>query len=131
MERVRVYWNLHRNLFSIMSMKTGRVIGHAEAVSLKNANFVVRPGGRAKVLREKRKNVHAFVIGELTTDSLDEGVHVSYNPYETATFVDVTGKPVQYAPGAVLRKIAGKPVVRLAQAIPNSVIPSGDGTLIP
>ena len=35
-------------------------------VLLSNVKFVVRQGGRKRALKERRRNVHAFVIGTLT-----------------------------------------------------------------
>lgn len=116
MSRVRVYWNLHRNTFSVQAVETGRVFLHADDLTLTDVRFVVRKGGRDRVLDERRKNVHAFVVGEwdaLGTTGLDEGAHVRYNPYQHATFVNLLGEPVLAAEAAFLRKVAGKPQVRL------------------
>ena len=48
--------------------------------------------GREKVLREKRKNVHAFVKGYLqdaeNVDTDRPATQVTYNPYKYETFVD-------------------------------------------
>lgn len=43
----------------------GRVIGHATAVELRDPVPFVSALGRARVLREGRKNVHAWIRGEL------------------------------------------------------------------
>ena len=58
---VQVYRNLHKNLMSIR--QNGIVKCHAENVVLQNADFIVGQKGRERVLREKKKNVHAFVKG--------------------------------------------------------------------
>jgi hypothetical protein len=69
--RVSVYFNLHRRLFSVRAEEgpaAGRVIAHARHVTLgghSGCSFVVQEGGRQRVLAEGRKNVHAFVRGEL------------------------------------------------------------------
>ncbi len=42
---------------------TGRVIGYTESVNLEDVEFKVSEAGRQRLLREKRKNVHAFAIG--------------------------------------------------------------------
>lgn len=58
---------------------------------IKEARFLVSEKGRLRVLREKRKNVHAGVRGYLTFDSTlnvrDFTQQVSYNPYKNETFV--------------------------------------------
>ena len=63
--KVQVYRNLHNGLISIQDLSTGLVLGHAYAVDLKRADFIVREAGRQQVIKEKRKNVHAFVRGEV------------------------------------------------------------------
>jgi hypothetical protein len=84
---VDVYKNLHKDTWSIRSVKTGRVIGHSDLLLLADAEFIVRPGGRNRVLKERRKNVHAVVRGSLVAV---EDLHpqpnkvysqVSYDPY--------------------------------------------------
>ena len=61
--RVMVYYNLHKHTFSVTYKS--KVILHADYVKLKDVEFRVRQGGQEKVRDEKRKNVHAFVIGNL------------------------------------------------------------------
>lgn len=62
-KQYKVYRNLHNGLFSIQDKDTGLVVGHAESVSMIDCEFKVNESGRQRVLKEKRKNVHAFVIG--------------------------------------------------------------------
>jgi hypothetical protein len=78
-------------------------------VHIRNPEFVVRKAGRERVLREGKKNVHAFVRGEITyfddfdPDYLDYSL-VSYNPYKFDTFVDVCDvTPVRTAKRAILQ----------------------------
>ena len=106
--RVEVYFNLHKHLFSVRSARSGRVILHTDKVHIHNPEFVVRQGGRQRVLREGKKNVHAFVRGEITyftdfdPDYLDYTL-VAYNPYKHETFVDVCDvRPVRTAKRAML-----------------------------
>ena len=63
--RVQVYRNLNNGLISIQDLSTGLVLGHASAVDLQRATFIVREAGRQQVIREQRKNVHAFVRGKV------------------------------------------------------------------
>ena len=92
--RVMVYYNLHKKTFSVQYK--GRVILYADYVKLGNVEFRVREGGKEKVRQEMRKNVHAFVIGDLldycqypcenmppeTNDKV-----ITYNPYKYDSFV--------------------------------------------
>jgi hypothetical protein len=69
---------------------------HADMVKLSDVEFRVRKGGKERVRGEKRKNVHAFVIGDLIdycehpcSEVLEPsfGDLVTYNPYENDSFI--------------------------------------------
>lgn len=111
--KVKVYRNLHKDLFSIVSVRTGKVIAHAYSVELKNCKFRVQPAGRKRVLLEKKKNVHAYVTGELVAMSETVPTHLlweylewedaQYNPYKFETFVNyLTHEPIHEADRVVL-----------------------------
>jgi hypothetical protein len=64
-----VYFNLHSGLWSVKALDgflKGKVVGHAERIRLKDCEFKVSEAGRQRVLRERCKNVHAGVVGEIT-----------------------------------------------------------------
>ena len=112
-----VYRNLHQNCWSVKALSgphKGRVVLHAAEVMVAEPEFRVNEAGRQKVLREKRKNVHAGVVGRIyqatvleeryattpTTcvrvDAAPDGEHyvdheayreVTYNPYKFDSFV--------------------------------------------
>jgi hypothetical protein len=102
--KVYVYFNLHRKCFSIKALegpKKGRVVAHRDKVLLYGGTFKVSEAGRQRVLRERKKNVHAGVVGiwdETGTDliSIDRvntiGRPVTYNPYKYNTFVYLYGE---------------------------------------
>jgi len=75
-------------------------------VELKNVSFVVGQKGRERVLREKRKNVHAVVRGELInfeSKSTDGLQRVTYNPYKNSSFVlAATGEPIYSSLSALI-----------------------------
>jgi len=98
-ERVDVYWNINKKCFSVKSCKTGKVILHTDKISLEDAKFVVRQSGRERVLREKQKNVHAFVRGYVTANAGSHKMHeATYNPYKYSSFVVTdTEEPVDSA----------------------------------
>ena len=93
--RVDVYYNLHKKTFSIKRTSTGKVVAHRDYVWIKDAQFVVSEAGRQRVLREKKKNVHAFIRGEwldlsegrAVTEGTKFGGYASYNPYKAGTFM--------------------------------------------
>ena len=87
---VKVYRNLHKDCYSVQ--QAGLVVCHTDRLVLKNVTFTVRERGRDKVRETRKKNVHAFINGEVM-DPLDcivvgEGWDsVTYNPYAHDTFV--------------------------------------------
>ena len=121
MQRVAIYRNLHKNCLSIQSRERenyGKIIGYCKSIFLKRPKFVVREKGRLKVIKESRKNVHAFIVGECPNltlwswqnrDITMNGVTFSifgwgtpttkilYNHYKYSTFVDKVGNPVHKA----------------------------------
>lgn len=128
--KVFVYFNLHRKCWSIKALEgpsKGRVIGHAHYVDLACVEWRVSEAGRQRVLREKKKNVHAGAVGKLEAWSTPEGerhgvkmgestfdrvsadlsteapLSVTYNPYKGPTFTEkFTGIPVHRSEVAYL-----------------------------
>jgi hypothetical protein len=93
-EKVMVYYNLNKHTFSVTYKN--RLITHADYIKLNDIEFRVRQGGREKVIKEKRKNVHSFVIGTLMDyckypcESLpsEPNSHiVTYDPYKYNSYV--------------------------------------------
>ena len=84
---VQVYWNFHKKCFSLR--QNGLVVGYANCISLKDAQFKVSEAGRQRVLRTRRKNVHAYVQGllrMLPTEDDYWDVKVVYDPYKDSHF---------------------------------------------
>ena len=104
-KKVMVYYNLHKQTFSVTY--DSKVIIHADYVKLGDVEFRVRQGGREKVVREKSKNVHSFVIGTLmdyctypceNLPSEPNNNIVTYNPYKYSSFVmKDTEEPIYYS----------------------------------
>ena len=125
--RVRVYWNLHKDCYSVLDWEPrspgyGRLIGdrpHRPDIWLKDVKFIVQPAGRKRVLKEKRKNVHAYLEGELgvgpapetetilTDTTCEVWRRVTYNPY-TMTEFQAKGLFSSFDPIRTARLIVGK-----------------------
>lgn len=89
---VRVYRNLRNNLMSVQAKAPNGswlVVGHVNSCLLYDATFKVSEAGRQRVLQQKRKNVHAFICGELADIDTDVVLPTKafYNPYKFETFV--------------------------------------------
>src|SRR4030095_7455541 len=100
--RVFVYWNLHKKIWSVKDLSSGRVVAQARTVNLTNCELRVSQAGRQRVLREQRKNVHAGIVGYVGQESagwtIGTWARVSYNPYKAATFVNcLSGQPIHTA----------------------------------
>lgn len=95
-EKVFIYFNLHKKVFSVRSMKSGIVIAHVTEIELDNAIFKVSEKGRQKVLSERRKNVHAGIVGFIgekeVFKSQEKYKQAIYNPYLYESFVDKESK---------------------------------------
>lgn len=103
-----VYFNLHTQLFSVKDAETGLVLAHGNGIMLENVTFKVQQSGRERVIREQKKNVHAFVIGYYAGTAKQEGLHAPmktayYNPYKQDCFTDKdTGEKLSQANVAYL-----------------------------
>lgn len=67
-KRVRVYKNLHRNCWSIQEYIRGRgwrLWDYLCELVVDNPKFIVYEKGRQRVISTRKKNVHAFIIGEI------------------------------------------------------------------
>ena len=103
--KVFVYKNLHKDCWSIK--QDGLVKALTTDLEMWDCAFHVNAKGRAKVLEEKRKNVHAGVKGyidEHGVSAIEYPLHaVTYNPYKYDSFVDKgTKEPIYYSPFARL-----------------------------
>ena len=109
--QMMVYRNLTKCCWSIKNLSTRRVQSHADHLVVFYPTFKVSQKGRERVVREKKKYVHAGVCGLVETSSwlLDyivphnyatTWVEVKYNPYVNTNFVFADGtevKKVKYA----------------------------------
>jgi len=90
-KRVRVYRNLHRNCLSVQYR--GRVIAYVDEIKLSDVRFIVSPAGRARVLREQQKTVHAYAEGYVSSWlRRSPRTRCTYNPYRYAAFVVQSNK---------------------------------------
>lgn len=118
--KVFVYFNLHKKCFSVKALEgplKGLVIGHTNSVLLSDVTFKVSQAGRSRVLAEKRKNVHAGVVGHMADSGAHDvhsrymmmGAAITYNPYKYTSFVQrSTEQPVHNAKWAALLAQDGK-----------------------
>lgn len=106
--RSRIYFNLHKKLLSVQHKVNGRwkVVKHVDSITLRDVKFKVSQAGRERVLREKRKNVHAFLEGEEISEIPICQFKITYNPYKYKTFVinDGSEKPIDKAAFVIVNR---------------------------
>jgi hypothetical protein len=109
----RAYRNLHTGLWSV---KQGVVRFHTKCIFLKKVTFPVNEKVRQRVIANKRKEVHAFVMGFLTEagdaplfDAYSKDKQeVTYNPYKNETFVCEDRKVISAAMCCLIRGQKGE-----------------------
>jgi hypothetical protein len=113
----KIYRNLHKNCFSVLkynkAKKGFRLHTHVDEALLIDVTTKVSDAGRQRVLREKSKNVHAFILAndfipiESWPDNLTPQVNADelyYNPYTTDQFINKTNGQVVRNHARVLLK---------------------------
>ncbi len=104
--RYYIYRNLHTGGFSVK--RKGRVVDRISQYSLmaEDVEFKVNEGGRQRVIKDKKKNVHAFIVCDkyilYGRESVDNARIVTYNPYKSSSFT-CDGKPIANAKKVVCR----------------------------
>jgi hypothetical protein len=99
-EKVKVYLNLHKNLFSVVALtgeNKGKVIAHLDILKLSECEFKVNNSGKKLFDETGVKNVHAFVTGYLESTDIEElegkYQNIRYNPKDSEYFA-INGKPI-------------------------------------
>lgn len=106
---VFVYRNLTRKCWSVRCIK-GKVLFHTYQLLLGDCLLKVSESGRQRVLREKKKYVHAGIRGKLITKRYNENTStkIGYNPTKGGTFFEYdSGLPVFDSPLVRLTKHNG------------------------
>lgn len=96
---VRIYWNLHKRVYSIQVKVGGKwkVVRHSDCFVLDNATWQVNAKTRERVRQTKRKEVHAYIVGTLRSHYANNAAEVlnadylTYNPHKDEGFVWIGG----------------------------------------
>ncbi len=95
---VFIYKNLTRKCWSIK--QKGLVVAYTNSIIIKDVTCIVNEKGRLRVLKEKQKNVHAYLKGVICNniDLIFENI-ITYNPYYNDTFItnDIPVHKLKYA----------------------------------
>jgi hypothetical protein len=131
-----VYWNIRLKCWSVRMNR--KVIGHYSQLFLQQCTFHVSERGRQRVLRERRKNVHAVVRGSMLSWQAHERVEqdmltgglgvpwdcpgetVTYNPYRGPDFTTADGIAVKSAQFVLFRKDGKLKANVITTALPAS-----------
>jgi hypothetical protein len=111
-ERYKAYRNLNNSMFSLIAMNgefKGKVVAHADSVTLMDVQFSVSQASRERACRERTRNVHAFAVGTLSSLSYCEiqtVLHepITYHPFTMKSFVVVaTQQPITITDNVLLQ----------------------------
>lgn len=101
MSQFKIYRNLHKNCFSVLkynaAKKGYRLHAHVDEAILVGVKTKVMHSGRKRVIQERQKNVHAFIMAKeiipfpagtlrLTPQTYSDELY--YNPYQTEEFIN-------------------------------------------
>ncbi|WP_088363036.1 hypothetical protein [Bacillus cereus] len=95
-EKVKVYFNLHTHLFSMLAMEgkhKGKVVAHGNGIEIENVVFHINKSGQLRVREQQKRNVHAYAVGTfkgITQTELEGKAY--YNPYLTDKFINLDTK---------------------------------------
>lgn len=104
-----IYRNLRTKGFSVRYR--GKVIDRLFTFAAEGVELKVNELGRQRVIKERQKNVHAFVVADkyitkkypiLKGNLLDNERRITYNPYNAAYFV-CNGKRIEKAKKVVFQ----------------------------
>lgn len=89
---VEVYRNVNKKGVVYSIRQDGCVVAHADEVILLNAEFIVQKVGSKKVKKTGKKNVHAWVRGDIVKTRVKPDTNklkakVVYNPRKNDSFV--------------------------------------------
>lgn len=100
----RIYRNLNSERLMSIQQKIGKswvVVGHVQNAVLRDVKFHVSQSGRERVVRDKRKNVHAWASAILVHEAISELPEIQpihYCPYTQNSFSwKESGKPIEQA----------------------------------
>ena len=89
---IYVHRNLNRKCWSVLDR--GKLKGYRHKLTMRDVEFRVRAGGQRRAVREKRRNVHAFAVGRMSTGiPYGKGIKVRYD-VRTGRFVDFGGRQI-------------------------------------
>jgi len=106
-DKVRVYRNLNNGKWSIKAISgeyKNKVVAHLDCLTLQDVTFVISDAGRARVIREGRKNVHAYAVGFLKANDeitrSDDNEVITYDPYRCGFFyaLDNSDEAIDHIP---------------------------------
>lgn len=101
---IRIYRNLTKKGVWYSIVQKGKTVAHSTAICVKDAVFHVNEKTRQRVIKNKRKEFHAYIEGFYTTSGMgttaaknDLCVEIKYNPYKYKQFTctNLTRQPFE------------------------------------
>jgi hypothetical protein len=89
-----VYRNLTKKGRWYSIKQKGQVVAHAQALCIRDCEFIVNEKGRLRIIKRKQKEVHAYIKGLYATSGMgstakknDLPVPIFYDPYSVDSFI--------------------------------------------
>ena len=99
-----IYRNLRTGGFSVK--RRGRVVDRQQSLTAEHITFKVNEIGRQRVIKEKQKNVHAYIVCDkyylYDRTEVDKLKIITYNPYKSSSFT-VDSKEIATAEKVICR----------------------------
>lgn len=90
---IRVYRNLNRKGKCYSIVQNGKTVAHSYGVCIRDCKLKVNEKGKQRVIKNKRKEFHAFIEGYYTHSGMGTSAHkndlpaiIEYNPYKDEYF---------------------------------------------
>lgn len=84
---IEVYRCLNKRGHVYSVRQNQQVIGHATCLNIENVSFVVNRGGKKRAIQSGQRNVHAFIRGNLSNESLKANNPLKYCPFSEKGFM--------------------------------------------
>lgn len=87
--KVLVFKDIKNKRWTLWTLDRKTHLGYKDELFMKDCSFIVVEEKREKVVKNKRRFPHAWVIGEVSQKEIKKSftTEISYNPFENKNFV--------------------------------------------
>jgi hypothetical protein len=89
---IKIFRNLTKKGIWYSIQQAGLTVAHSTDITICEAKFYVNEKARLRVVKNKRKEFHAYIEG-MVINKVISGLQVKYNPYLHNSFIKRSVKP--------------------------------------